>query len=91
MTHEIDESREPVLETEFDWDSTSPSVAVVKAVASLENKEPSNLDWTMYEYVDTEALNEMLRSNPEYDIHVELDVEQYEVELNDEGCIRLYT
>lgn len=46
---------------EYDWTETSPSVAVVTTVATLENMDPVDLT-PLYEYIDPDSLDTLLTS-----------------------------
>ena len=47
---------------QFDWSSTSPSSAVVEAVALAKNRDPIDLE-RLHDYVDFDALDTLVDSN----------------------------
>lgn len=64
----------------FDWSCTSPSSAVIAAIAILENVDPTQLDTVLYEYIDPAALDALAGgehpvslSFPFGDYHVDID------------------
>ena len=52
-------------EREYDIDNTEPVIAVVEAVSAHEDTAPDELDETLYDAVDADALNTLLRSAPD--------------------------
>lgn len=48
------------LQIEYDWTTTSPSTAVIEAVATATDSEPEALE-TLNEYVDTDALDALFQ------------------------------
>lgn len=49
-----------VISHTFDWSCTSPSSAVIAAIAILENVGPMRLDTVLYEYIDPGALDTLV-------------------------------
>lgn len=50
------------VRVQFDWSSTSPSSAVVEAVAFAKNRDPIDLE-RLHDYVDFDALDTLIDSN----------------------------
>lgn len=54
---------------EYDWSNVAPSYAVIEAVSGIENTEPMSLseelDTTLFDHVDPDALDTLLTSNTE--------------------------
>jgi hypothetical protein len=74
----------------YDPSTTRPSVAVVEAIVDLENGEvapPDLFEEPLGEYVDCDALNELIASNP--DGSVTFPVAEYRVTVDgDEVVVR---
>ncbi len=77
------------------WSSTTPTVAIVNAIAGIENVEstdlPTTLDTHLYDHVDPEALDTLVTtsSDPELsfvvdDYRVEIDGNQLSITPDDE-------
>jgi hypothetical protein len=67
MTDRSNEADTPSLKdgairAEYDWLSTPPSTAIIETVADACDREPMELD-PLYDVVDPDALNELLRSS----------------------------
>ena len=52
------------VSAEYDWSSVPPSTAVVEAIASATGREELTLE-SLYESIDPDALDALLRSNSE--------------------------
>nr|WP_232833881.1 HalOD1 output domain-containing protein [Saliphagus sp. LR7] len=65
-----------LVEHEFDWGETSPSVAVVYTLASLENRDTADGP-PLYEYVDPESLDTLVAESG--DVSVTFPVRGYVV------------
>lgn len=50
------------IRIQYDWSSTSPSTAVVEAVAFAKNRDPIDLE-RLHDYVDFDALDTLVDSN----------------------------
>lgn len=49
-----------VVRSQYDWESITPSTAVVETVAAATNREQSELG-TLYDFLDPDALNTLIR------------------------------
>lgn len=67
---------------EQDWERTSPTHAIVEAISELEQTAPLELDFTLYEFVDPEALHQLISNQNTNDITFEFTVDQYQVEID---------
>lgn len=82
------------VEQQYDGD-TPPSVAIVKAIACIEDvdpvESPSELGITLYDHIDPTALDQLITKNTgNGDVSVGLTVRneyQYEVRIYDSGWI----
>ncbi|ARS91478.1 HalOD1 output domain-containing protein [Natrarchaeobaculum aegyptiacum] len=67
-----------------EWNGSTPSAAVLTAVAELEGDEPGSLPerlgYALYDYVDPEALDTILAHRP--GVTVTFALEQYDVEVS---------
>ncbi|UTF55878.1 HalOD1 output domain-containing protein [Natronosalvus rutilus] len=74
------------VQTRYDWSDVDPSMAVINALASLEDVRPVNLsdevDGTLYDFVDPEALDALVTDKStisisfmitEYEVHIDGD------------------
>lgn len=63
-----------IVRRRFDWMETTPSFAIVSAIAAIENVDPTDLPQVLgtplYTYVDPEALDTLVTD----DRHVALEV-----------------
>lgn len=73
----------PLVQQSYDWSETPPSIAVLEAIAALENTHATKLHTdvgiTLYDAVDIEALDELLTHGG--DISVSFTVEEYQIHL----------
>ncbi len=78
----------PEVSKQFDFTDTAPSQAVVRAVSAVTDAEPTSLE-PLYETVDPEALDQLLRSG---DAGMELTVRylDYHVTLSGDGTVAVY-
>jgi len=67
-------------------DSSSVSTAVIEALADVESVEPTELDMTLYEAVDLDAL-ERLCEGPGEDLVLEFTVEDYRVRVRGSSAV----
>lgn len=70
------------VQSQFNWSTKSPSIAVVEAIAAIENIEPENLPLTLYEYVNPESLDTLVRSND--NISVSFFIDEYQVQIDEQ-------
>jgi hypothetical protein len=72
---------------EYDWESTRPSMAVVKAVAATTGERPTGLD-TLNDVVDADALDTLLRdSEGEKTVRVGFEYHGTSVVLRGNGTV----
>lgn len=76
-----------LVEHEFDWDETPPSVAIAYTLASLENIKVEDLP-SLYEYVNPESIDTLVREGE--DVLVSVAVREYVVEITDDH-VSVYT
>lgn len=90
---EVDPDAE-VTRADYDWSSTSPSVAVIEAIAVLEDVTPlavrTELETSLYEHVDPGALDAILDSDRGYPVTVTFTVDDYTVRLESHGLLVVY-
>ncbi|MCU4743402.1 HalOD1 output domain-containing protein [Natronoglomus mannanivorans] len=75
-------------------ESTPASTAIVRAVAAAENVDPvdcpTDLEFTLYDHVDPEALDTLVAGrHGRGPLTVEFDVNRYHVEVDDTGRISI--
>lgn len=65
-----------VIQDRKDWPGESPSIAIADAIALLEDLEPvelpDGLGFTLYEYVDPEALDSLVTDSDGVGVSLEL-------------------
>lgn len=68
---------EPILERRYDWSETAPSVAVVEAIAAVAETDPADVPigrgTSLYDVVDTDALDALVTHGPEISVTVPVD------------------
>lgn len=71
------------VEHRFEWSHVSPSFAVVKTIAAIENVGMAELstlsDITLNDYVDPDALDTLVRDG---DVTVSFSVEEYRIHID---------
>jgi len=79
-----------VFETQYDWSNTAPSVAVINAIATIENIEPTNFsvafDTTLFDHIDPEALDALITEGNE--ISISFSCCDYRIQVN-ENTLRI--
>lgn len=72
------------VQSNCDWSNRSPSIAVVDAIAALENVESTGLsdvlDATLFEYVDPEALDALVTGDGL--VSISFPVDDYTVRID---------
>lgn len=63
-----------------------PSIAIVNALADLEEVHPTELDYTLYDSVQPEALDTLAQSG---NVEITFTVEQYRVHITESGTIKI--
>lgn len=89
-----DEGRRPdadgVIRAEFDWSATAPSNAVVEAVATASDREPTAIE-PLYGSVDPDALDALVRSNgtdsEDGDASVSFEHAGHDVTVHNDGSV----
>lgn len=73
-----------IVQTEYDWSTTTPSHAVIQAISAIENVEPISLsdkvDATLYDSVDLDALDRLATTDT--DVRISFRFETYLVEID---------
>lgn len=78
---------EAIVRQRYDWSSTSPNVAVVEAIAAVENVRPAALDLVLHDHVPTDALEALVTGDA--NTTVAFSVEEYSVRI-DGDVLTLY-
>jgi hypothetical protein len=81
----------PVHST-YDWETTTPTVAIIETLASLDDGPPFDRptrDDTLSDYVDTDALNRFLEHAPSETNTVHLEIGPYSLTLDGAGNVTL--
>lgn len=77
----------------FDWSETEPSIAIIDAIATLENVDPITLsttrETTLYDYIDPVALDTVISNDRPTTIS--FTIEEYLVQVDNEGLVVGYT
>lgn len=72
----------------YDQQSTLPSMAVIGAVSDVLDTDPLELD-PLFETLDTEALDGLLRKEGSTPVHVSFTFASCEITMSGDGRIRL--
>lgn len=78
-----------VLRIRYDWSSTSPSTAVIEAVAFAKNQDPTGLE-PLHEYVDFDALDTLVDSGRTLDagqLSLSFEFEDQQVVVHQSGTV----
>ncbi|UHQ99025.1 hypothetical protein HYG81_25100 (plasmid) [Natrinema zhouii] len=74
-------------DTPYEYSSEQPpSIAIVNALADLEEVDPTELDYTLYDYAYPEALDTLTQSG---NVEITFTVEQYKVHITESGSIHI--
>ncbi|WP_339105895.1 HalOD1 output domain-containing protein [Haloterrigena salinisoli] len=74
-------------DTPYEYESEQPpSLAVVTALADLEDKKPTELDYTLYNYIQPQALDTLTQSRT---VEITFPIEQYLIHIMESGTIRI--
>ena len=86
---------EILIEKEYNQSVTSPSMAVIEAIASVEDTDPVCLSTfegtTLYDYVDTDALDRLLTDGGVDDLSITLTTDEYTVWMEEDRIIVAHT
>ncbi|AEH36308.1 HalOD1 output domain-containing protein [Halopiger xanaduensis] len=62
-----------VIRHRFDWSNTSPSSAIIAAIAAIENVNPMHLDLVLYRHIDPTALDTLVATDERIAVSFSLD------------------
>ena len=84
-------SRDDTIEVPHGWDSSDrpPSIAVIEAVAAIRGLEPLDLDITLYDFVDPDALDRLFLEQKGGDLEVELHLDGFLVTIRSDGHLSI--
>lgn len=63
----------------YNWSITSPSIAIVTALATITGVDPTELDSTLHDYVDPDALDTLVRGHRSERITVSFTIDRYRI------------
>jgi hypothetical protein len=69
-----------LINSQYDWSTNRPSVAVVTAIAALENVEPVDLPVTLYDHISPEALDALVATNSP--VTISFHLEEYYIQID---------
>lgn len=69
------------VRSNFDRSEKAPSIAVVEAIAAIENVSPTDLSMRLYDYINPNSLDELVDS--ESGVSVTFSVDQYQIQVNE--------
>lgn len=72
---------------DFDFAETPPSIAVVSAIADLENVQPSDLDFVLHDHVDGDALDRLVADERDGSLEITCRVDGYDVCVGRDGSV----
>ena len=74
---DTDVRRDVIGEAHYDWSTTAPSIAVISAIAAVENVNPIDLgvalDTSLFTHIDPEALDELITSDNQIAVSFQFD------------------
>lgn len=76
------------VQSQYDWSTRRPSVALIEAISVIENVEPTDLPVTLSDHIDPEALNALTTNDSRVTISFLLD--EYRVHVNGDGLVITY-
>lgn len=76
----------PIPPYEYEIDH-SPSLTIIRAIADMENSDPLDPEFTLYDAIDPEALDTLCASN---EVRIDFEIAQYEVCVIDSDTVRLW-
>lgn len=80
------------VQAQYDWSTTSPSIAIIDAIATLENVDPvglsSTLDTTLFDYVDPDALDTLVTDDG--NILISFTIDEYTVQIDENTLVICY-
>lgn len=79
-----DNNQTPPYEYEIDH---SPSITVIRAIAEIENSDPLDLEFTLYDVIDPEAFDKLCTSE---DVQIYFEIDQYEVRIIGTETVQLW-
>lgn len=72
------------VQARYDWRTTQPSIAIINAIATLENVEPiklsTALDTTLFDHVDPESLDTLVTNDGH--ISISFPIREYNVQID---------
>lgn len=75
----------------YDWSATSPSIAAVTALATVIGVDSTDLDSTLYDYVDPDALDALVRDQNSERVTVSFTIDRYRIRFDgDELSVHSY-
>ncbi|SEP90363.1 HalOD1 output domain-containing protein [Natrinema salaciae] len=73
----------------YDWEATTPSQAIVEAVATVEETTPVALareaGTTVYEHIDPDALDSLVGSDRTGVVEVAFDIDHHHITIASDG------
>ncbi|MCY4732791.1 hypothetical protein KY092_19840 [Natronomonas gomsonensis] len=80
----------PIVQTEFDWESVAPSTAVIETIAIAANTDPSEIE-PLYDSVNSDALDNLIESSATRPTNgvttVSFTASAYEVSVTGSGTV----
>lgn len=77
------------VHTKHDWSTTKPSIAVIDAIATLENVDPVDLstilETTLFDHINPDALNSLVTK--ESTISISFSIDEYLIRIDDKGLV----
>lgn len=81
-----------VVQQQIDWSATTPSMAVIDAIASAENTDlttvSAELDTILFDHVDPEALDALVTGDKP--ISISFTIDEYEVQIDGDELVMTY-
>lgn len=90
MNGDIGDDLPPDGETrtfETEYDDRPPSIAIVEAIASIEGVRSTDVDFSLYDSVDSDALDTLFADGDDGGVVAVFHVSDYVVTVRDDGTI----
>ncbi|WP_436344762.1 HalOD1 output domain-containing protein [Natronorubrum sp. FCH18a] len=71
-------------------DTSSISIAIIRSIAAIENVDPTELEITLYDYVNPEALDQLIEHEGTGSTEITFTVRGYYVHVHDTGEITVH-
>lgn len=79
------ESGANAVHGQYDWSTSRPSIAVINAIAALENVDPTDLSVILHNHIDPEALDALVATDSH--ITISFTLNEYRVKIDGDKLV----